>query len=238
VTALPVFPIARMLVPSVTKTAPPDLTDTTFDLTAGVPATFQLTTDLSLTVVVPTGQVQTVLDADGATVASSDVPQRAASDGAVDTVGSVARLPARVVLQRAGTVLASLPLVAGLRCVFPDDGGDVGAAVEVEVLEWTLAAGTLAGPGGFGSTLRIAWRTVGKGSDMFQPPAIDPNIVTRLLDPRQAQSTLGPAVKRASGGYAPTPIVVDVVDIGLTYVDWFDDIAYSIAYDSWDWGIS
>ena len=233
-TAPPVFPIVRLLVPAAATAAPAELTDATFALTAGVPATFNLTTDLTLTVVVPTGQVQAVLDTDGSAVASSDIPQRAAFDGTPDTVGSVARLPARIVLMQSGTVLGALPLVAGLRSVFPDDGV-TGVAVEVEVVEWTINTGTLVGPGAFGSILHIAWRALGAGSDAFQPPAIDPSIVTRLLDPRQAQSTLGPAVQRASGGYAPAPSADGTS--GGEYSDWFDDIAYAYGaeYASWSW---
>src|SRR5262249_9244324 len=153
------------------------------------------------------GQARSVLDASGTAVVSSDRQQRGAFEGTPDTIGSPARLPVRLVVQRSGTVLGSMPLVAGLRGVFPNDGGSTGAAVEIDVLAWTLTAGTLVGPGNFGSKLRVAWRSVDAGSDSFQPPQVDPSIVTRLLDPRQAQSTLGPAVKRASGGYAPQPSV-------------------------------
>jgi hypothetical protein len=230
--APPRFPITRLLVPAATRTAPPDLTEATFDLTAGVPAAFPLTSELSLTVVVPTGQVQSVLDADGTAVATSDRAQRLGSTGAAEAIGSVARLPARLVLQRTGTVIGSLPLVAGLRGVFPNDGGTTGAAVELVVLAWTIEAGTLVGPGSFGSRVRLAWRSVGAGADTFEPPPVDPSIVTRLLDPRQAQSTLGAAVQRAPGGYASTSFYYTSLDYVtyVTYADTYDDEAYEADY--------
>jgi hypothetical protein len=77
--------------------------------------------------------------------------------------------------------VGAVPLVAGGRRLVPDAGAaDGGVAVELVLLAWELRAGTVRGPGEFGSRLALAWRRADRGAAEFSPPPINPGLARRL----------------------------------------------------------
>jgi hypothetical protein len=86
-------------------------------------------------------------------------------------------------------------------------GGDAasGAALELIVVGWEIRAGTVKGAGDFGSSIRLFWRDVASGTDRFLPPAISPNILSRLRDRSRGASELGSNLRRLPAGYGPPP---------------------------------
>jgi len=77
-------------------------------------------------------------------------------------------------------VLGIVPLVAGVRRFVPDEGSTRGAAIELVIIGWDLRAGTVLGPGDFGSRVTLAWRIASSASPEFAPPPINANLARRL----------------------------------------------------------
>jgi len=134
-------------------------------LTAGLPARVDLLTGVHAMLVLPTGLARQWWDAD-----PGDVVATAADDRQPHRPDRPARPPLRLVLLRGGEVLGSVPLAAGLRRTCPDSGAR-GAVVEVTVVDWLLLAGTVRGPGDYGSFLTLSWRAADAGEDTFDVPA-------------------------------------------------------------------
>jgi hypothetical protein len=186
--ALPPIPIAGSLVPPTAAAVPPGFTLVDAPLPAGLPQPFPLLGDLTLILAVPTGLATTWRDADPAEVVSRAAAERdpapPPAGPAAGELGSVRRAPARLFLRQAGAILAAVPLVAGVLRRVPDDGGrDRGELARVVVLDWDLRAGTLLGPGDFGSRIRFAWRAVPRGEDRFEPPPTHPRVAATLQAP-------------------------------------------------------
>jgi hypothetical protein len=174
-------PIARYLVPDV----PPQVeTDARFTrvrerVPAGVPHVIALAEGLRLVLVVPTGLAAAWRDADPVAVVTESASEHAAHDAAAATPPP--RVPARLVLQDAREVLASVPLVAHRRLWLPDSGGsDHGVRIELVVLGWDIRAGSLRGPGDVGSWIEIAWRIADRASAEFSAPRVSPDVLERL----------------------------------------------------------
>jgi hypothetical protein len=116
-------------------------------------------------------------------------------------VGAVDHAPARLFLRRAGETIAVVPLVADRTATVPESGDhDRGAAVELSVLGWDFRAGSLRGPGDFGSRLEIAWRRCDRAEDRFEPPPVNRRAAERLAEEFRTKSVLG----AAAGGAART----------------------------------
>jgi hypothetical protein len=179
---VPPIPVNRYLVPPVQPSTPDGFTAVSQTLTAGVPQTITLTDDLALTLVVPNGLAHAWRDADPAALISGSGSEiRPFAD--TPEMGSSRRAPARVLLRRTGTTLASVPLVAGLHRFIPDHGDPTeGVAVELAIISWQLHAGILRGPGDFGSRIDLAWRRADLGSDFFSELPEVPPFLYRLKD--------------------------------------------------------
>jgi hypothetical protein len=200
-TPVPPIPIERYLVPATSET-PPGLQEVDQPLVAGLPATIPLTKELSLVLALPTGLAQSLRELDADVVVTEDTGERRPYQAGGAEIGSTERAPARLFLLRNGVVTASAPLVTGARRRLPEDGDLAqGSVVELVVERWRILAGTVLGVGDFGSRITFAWRQIDQGADLFQPPPIDPNVISRLRDRRQTQSLLGAGVKRAPSGY-------------------------------------
>ena len=98
-----------------------------------------------------------------------------------------ARAPLRLVLLRAGRVVASMPLVPASPRRLPDDGGAQGALVDLVVLAYQVNAGNLRQAGDYGSFLDFAWRRVDAGSDRFALPPLDRRVAERFSGTIQSQ---------------------------------------------------
>jgi hypothetical protein len=98
----------------------------------------------------------------------------------------------RLVVRRGAQVLGSVPLAAGLRRACAD-GGDPGqgVVVEVAVVAWHLCAGTVRGPGDYGSFLSLGWRQADLAADLFGPPPVHQFVLRRTPPAKRFQSDLG-----------------------------------------------
>jgi hypothetical protein len=109
-------------------------------------------------------------------------------------VGAVDHAPARLLLRRAAETIAVVPLVADRTARISESGdSDRGAVVELSILGWEIRAGSLRGPGDFGSRLEIAWRRCDRAEDRFEPPPVNRRAAERLAEEFRTKSLLGSA---------------------------------------------
>jgi hypothetical protein len=174
------IPIESYLVPPEPPELPAEMIRVDTALAAGLPQTIELDRDVSVVVVVPSGLATAWRDADpSARLSAADDELAAATPDAAEPVGSVDRGRPRLLVLRSGTPVAWLPLVAGARRSLPDDG-EQGATVELAVGSWDVRAGSMRGPGAFGSQLGLGWRRADRGSATFAPPPLAPQVSQRL----------------------------------------------------------
>lgn len=178
-TTLPI-PVDRYLIPAdIAPAVPSGAVRVRQPLVRGLPATIALDQDLSLGVLVVTGTAKQWIEAQGSElICASD------EDGAPrqpdDDEEPVARAAARLVLLRGQTIIATVPLRAGLTRRLPDDGG-AGAVIDLWILSYALHAGTLREVGDFGSYVELAWQRIDRGTDRFDLAPLDPRVEERLL---------------------------------------------------------
>lgn len=185
------IPVDRELVPPPGLTAPEGFASVDTPILNGMPHIVELAGDLRVVLIVPSGVAEPWREIDPQTLVSSSLPERNPPDAAAASgPGSVARAPARLLLQSASQTIAVAPLVAGVRWLLPRSG-DAGARIELIVLEWDLRAGSLRGPGSFGSRLVFAWRRADTAVDRFSEPPLNPVLVKRLPPERRMESRLG-----------------------------------------------
>ena len=197
---LPPIPVDRFLVPEGRPPVPAGLARSRQVLVRGVPFAWPLDLEFGLVLFVPTGSAVLWRDAD---------PTAIVADSQLDDALSVPhdpeaspRAPARILLRRGRTVIAAAPLVAGLWRVLPDGGNDA-SIVELYVVSFRLAAGTLRGAGDYGSFVEVAWRRAAAGASGFAVPPIDPRVAERLGHPTPRAVDLSAAATPRRGGFAP-----------------------------------
>lgn len=127
---------------------------------AGLPHEVALGPRMRALLVLPTGLARPWLDMPAGTVVSAgaDLP---------DTAAPFGRAAPRLRVQRDKATIAVLPLVPDVVQDVADAAGAV--PLQIQVLDWALHAGTVLGPGDFGSFLRLAVRVADKGVDVFGP---------------------------------------------------------------------
>ena len=164
-------PLAGRLVPPPQTVPPAGLTTVDEPLVNGLPHRIVLDAGLELVLLLPNGLASVWREADPTDVVSESGPELAPS-----SVGVVPRPALRMLLQRGTETLASVPLAAGVRRLEPEGAPEV----EVLVLGWDLRAGSLRGPGEFGSRIRLAWRPADRAGDVFSPPPVPESVAARL----------------------------------------------------------
>jgi hypothetical protein len=186
---LPPFPATRYLVPEPPRQAPEGFTLIDTPLVAGLPFALPLDAETSLVLTMPTGLALTWRDTDPTTPVSrsEDEWAPAAAPDPAAPVGDAARPPLRLLLQQGGATVASVPLSAGLRRALPDGA----ARFELVVLSWDVRAGSVRGPGDFGSRLVLAWRRADLAVTEFSTPPPNPQLVPRLPPKDRMESRVG-----------------------------------------------
>lgn len=169
------IPVDRYLVPAEAPPLPESFTRVRQSLERGLPASLRLDDELSLALYVPTGDAVLWRDADGGAPVSLADDEIEPTDTTI-VEDPVARAPARLVLRRAGQNLAVVALASGLRRRLPDDGGALGALIEIWIRDFQLYAGTLRELGDFGSFIEFGWRRIDRGADTFALPPLDPRV--------------------------------------------------------------
>ena len=164
---MPPLAIDRFLVPEASA-VPETLMRVRQDLVRGVPFEFPLTGDLSVALVIPTGNAVLWRDADPATVAtegSDEVAPHVPPRG----TDALERSPARLIVRQARAIRSVVPLATGLTRVVPD-GDEARTLLELAVIAWRLHVGTVRGAGDYGSFVEIGWRSVGRGASQIVDP--------------------------------------------------------------------
>jgi hypothetical protein len=180
-TPMPPIPVSRYLVPAAAPPPPDTFTTTSLPIAGGLPFTHAVDARWSVTLRYPTGVARRWLDADPHEVVSSDIPERTAVAADPSDPG---RDPVRLTVALDRSTRATIPLTAGLR-TFVVGGGTPPAALELIVVSWTITAGTVKGPGDFGSSLQLAWRDGAEAVEVFATPPVSPPVLERL--PRLVQ---------------------------------------------------
>ncbi len=184
------IPIERFLVPAAQPAAPDGFTTIDEPIVNGLPHTIALDDGLSLAVVAPSGLATRWRDADPTAIVSSSDEDVRSPDPAATVV--VSRCPARLLLRAGTAVVSSVPLAAGVRRAIPEAGGvGSGVRIAVVVLAWDIRAGSLRGPGDFGSRIALATRRADRAGDTFETPAISPDLIARLKAQFRTESRLG-----------------------------------------------
>jgi hypothetical protein len=186
---MPPVHIQGYLTPDTKPAAPEGFAQVDETITAGLPHRIELTQESALIVVVPTGVATLWRDSDPLAVVSQSDPDLAPFD-----VKAVAGplVPARLIVQRSGAPFASLLLAAGLRRLVTDSGQNLdGARLEFVILSWEIHAGSLRGPGDFGSRISLAWRNADSAAPHFQTPPSHPLLLDRLPRRLRMESLLG-----------------------------------------------
>jgi hypothetical protein len=148
--------VMRELVPPGARPVPAGFALRRERITRAIPHVFELAPGLTLVLIVPTGLAAAWRDAPPSAVVTNSDPQF----GPALRGDDVATAPVRLLLRAGVRETGIAPLVAGLRQRLPSTGR---AVVELQVRGWVLHAGTLVGPGEFGSKLELAWRAFGPG---------------------------------------------------------------------------
>lgn len=194
------FPIDRYLLPEASAGLPDGFTAVRQSLTAGLPQRIELGAGVNAVLILPTGLARQWLDAEPLAVVSTgadDLAVRPAS-APVPLPRLVARSSLRLVVRRGQQILGSVPLAAGLRrtCTAAVAGPAGAASVEVFVLDWHLAAGTVRGAGDYGSYLSIGWRRADQAVDDFGPPPINAFVWRRRPPEKRIESDQGRIYRR------------------------------------------
>ena len=180
----------RFLTPAASTIAPEGFTRVEERLRGGLPHTIALSGDRRLLLIVPNGVPALWRDTDpGVVVSSSAAELQPFAPPPSPSLGSLSRPPALLLFQVNRTTIASAPLVAGAVQRIPHSDGP--AAVEIVVFDWEIRAGTLRGPGEFGSRIALAWRDAAVASDRFSEPPLNPVFVKRQPPDRKIISEVG-----------------------------------------------
>lgn len=190
---VPPIPVVRYLVADGKPQPPEGFTLVDEPIIGGLPFTLQLDAETRLVVTLPNGLGLAWRDADPtSSVSMSDDQMDSTAPGQVEPIGDVTCPPLRFLMVRSGETIASVPLAVGVPRTLPDGGeGDRGARVEVVLLSWDLRAGSLRGPGDFGSRVILAWRRADRATSSFAPPPLNPYLLRRLPEGSRMESTVG-----------------------------------------------
>jgi hypothetical protein len=184
-TSLPI--IAQLNPPPV---APEGLMAIDSPVLQGLPHAVPLLPRWRAVLVLPSGLVRPWLELPADMLVSSDA-EDAAPMPAREPPASPARPGPRLRLQLDGRTVATLPLAAGL---LADVAADNSLRLRLLVRGWALHAGTLRGPGQFGSALRLSVAAADAGVNSFGPLPPSPAVTRRLPPADRMESRAGLAV--------------------------------------------
>ena len=186
----PPIPVDRYLVPDTPLATPDGFIAVDQAVSAGLPHVIDVEKDTKLLLIAPTGLIADWRDADPSSVVSrGDEETQPFSDPPDAALADASHSPVRLLLVVGGTTLASVPLVAGVRRFVPDF--DSAVRLELLVRSWQICAGTLRGPGDFGSRISLSWRRATDAIDQFSSPPPNPVLLPRLALQNRVESTLG-----------------------------------------------
>jgi hypothetical protein len=174
------IPVNRYLVPVQSSDPPADAVVVDATLINGLPFTVSLGSDFALVLTYATGLAKEWRAMDTqAVIADSSIEQEPRSEP-TDPVTDPRTGRLTVALQRGGRTVAVLPVVSG-RHRLVEPGNPAARRFDVWILGWDVRAGTIRGPGDFGSRLRLAWRRADTSIHSFAPVPVNPFVMLRLV---------------------------------------------------------
>jgi hypothetical protein len=184
---MPPFPILRYLTPENPVIAPEDFTLIDNPITTGLPFAMRLDGNLSLLLVIPTGNAVLWRDA---------FPTAMVSQGSDDyeTVDPTQpptrkRPPLRLLVRQAERTLAAVPLLANsIRTIEVPEGT---RSFDLLILNWDIRAGTVRGAGDFGSRITLAWRWADEAVSEYSTPPVNPAVEIRQPPEKRKKSDAG-----------------------------------------------
>jgi hypothetical protein len=190
---MPTYPLTRLLVPPTAPGLPDTFLNVQAQILNGFPHFIDLTKSVRLKITMPTGLLRQWMDADpSALVATSDDTLAPRPASLSEEIGGVTRPALRIALLQNGAFLSTVPVAAGVQRTLPDDGSATqGVAIDVALVSWNIFAGTVRGPGDFGSSIQLAWRFANAAVNDFGPPVINIFLWHRLIPRLRLQSELG-----------------------------------------------
>ena len=178
------IPVSRHLVPANPAEPPADAQLVDLALLTGLPAVIPLVPDVTLTLTLATGLATEWRAADPLAVVSASAAESEPwppGDGAFPEVDAARPT---LWLQRGGRTITVLPLVVGRHALVEAGGDGVSARrYDLWLLGWDIRAGTVRGPGDFGSRLRLAWRAADRGAPRYAALPAVPAVALRTPPP-------------------------------------------------------
>jgi hypothetical protein len=187
----PAIPVDRFLIADAALRAPEGFTAVDQAISAGLPHTISLEKDTKLVVIVPTGLITEWRNVDPTSIVSqSDDQMQPYTGNPGEPIADATRAPVQLLLMVGADMVGSLPLVAGVRRFVPDLEA---RAVQIELIvqSWRIVAGTLRGPGDFGSRIALSWRRATDTINQFSTPPPNPVLIPRMPPENRTQSSLG-----------------------------------------------
>ncbi len=152
----------------------------------GLPHQFDLLPRWRGVLVLPVGVAAPLLSMPPGTLLSS---HDAAPMPATEPPPLPARDAPRLRVLYDAAVVAVLPLAAGLSTdVMARDGSH---RIRIHIAAWALHAGTMVGPGNFGSFIRLAATQIDHAVDEYGPVPASPAIIARLPEAERVESRGG-----------------------------------------------
>jgi hypothetical protein len=173
------IPVDRYLVPAQPAQPPGDAQVVDVLLLTGLPFGIPLGSDFALLLTFATGLATEWRGLDPHAVVSESSAEWTSRAADSEPVGDVKTGRLSLALQRGGRTVTVLPMVSGRHTLV--EPGDPGARrFDIWLVGWDLRAGTVRGPGDFGSRVRLAWRIADKSVASFAPVPVNPMIVARV----------------------------------------------------------
>jgi hypothetical protein len=197
------YPLARLLVPVSAPPLPDGFQVIQSRILNGFPHFIDLTKSVRLKITMPTGLLRAWLDADpSALVATSDDELAARPAAPSEEIGGATRPALRIAILQNSAFLSTVPLAAGVQRTLPDDGDATqGVAIEIALVSWNIFAGTVRGPGDFGSSIQLGWRFANAGVNDFGPPVLNVFLSHRQAPRLRLLSELGRREVRVDGRF-------------------------------------
>jgi len=174
------IPVDRYLVPAQPADPPADAQVVDVALLTGLPFTISLGSDMALLLTFATGLAKEWRAMDTQAVITQSAVEAEPRTDPTDPVTDSKTGRLSLALQRGGRTLAVVPVVSGRhRLAEPGESG--ARRFDIWILGWDVRAGSIRGPGDFGSRLRLAWRVADKAGGFFAPVPVNSFIILRLV---------------------------------------------------------
>lgn len=160
--------VARIAVPDETRSLPSGFSRFRLSLDRGLPATLALAQNTEAVAMIGGGIMRR-----WQTTAALELVHSASLEDAD------AAMPVRLLLRREHKRLGSIPLRPGPVQIV---GSRKAGYLAIKLIDWSIYAGTVLGPGDFGSFIELAWRFSNERPAEFTLPPVRTGVLRRLAN--------------------------------------------------------